>query len=124
MICKFDCDEWFDVCRDDLICLNNWGNFIIWNWKIGMCKMECKIFKDYFGDFEKFCNKIFNFLWRYIEGKVGEDCMILWLNGIININENVVCKYVRRFLIMKFFGLKVVVGYIFVILLVVLVYLC
>lgn len=56
--------------------------------------MECKIFKEYFGGFEKFCNRIFNYFWKYIEGKVGEDCMIFWLNGMININKKVVVKYV------------------------------
>lgn len=123
-ICKSDCDEWFDACRDDLTCSNNWGNFTTWNWKTGMCKMECKTFKDYFGDPAKFCNKIFNFSWRYTEGKAGEDCMTLWPNGTTNINENVARKYARRFLTTKSSGSKVAVGYISVILLAVLAYLC
>lgn len=123
-ICKSDCDEWFDACRDDLTCSNNWGNFTTWNWKTGMCKMECKTFKDYFGDPEKFCNQIFNFSWRYTEGKAGEDCMTLWPNGTTNINENVARKYARRFLTTKSSGSKVAVGYISVILLAVLAYLC
>ena len=97
-ICKSDCDAWFDACKDDLTCSDNWGNFTTWNWKTGMCKMECKTFKEYFGNPEKFCNKIFNFSWKYTEGKAGEDCMTLWPNGTTNINENVARKHARNLL--------------------------
>lgn len=108
-ICSEDCDVWFDVCKDDFICLDNWGDFKIWNWISGMCKLECKIFKEYFDNVKIFCEKFFNYLWKYIKGELGIDCMILWLNGIINFNKRVVCKYVEDMFFMKLLGLKVVV---------------
>lgn len=121
-MCKSDCDAWFDACKDDLTCSDNWGNYKTWNWKTGMCKMECKTFKDYFGDPEKFCNKIFNFSWKYTEGKAGDDCMTLWPNGTTNINENVARKHAKRLLTTKSSGSKVAAGLIAVILLAVLAY--
>lgn len=95
-MCKKDCDEWFDACKSDYTCSDNWGNFKTWNWTTGMCKMECKTFKEYFGGPENFCNKIFNYSWKYTEGQAGEDCMTLWPNGTTNINKKVAEKYARE----------------------------
>lgn len=97
-LCSQDCEEWFDACKDDYTCSDNWGNFKAWNWTTGMCKMECKTFKEYFGGPEKFCNRIFNYSWKYTEGKAGEDCMTLWPNGTTNINKKVAVKYARQHL--------------------------
>ena len=102
-MCKKDCDEWFDACKNDFTCSDNWGDQSTWNWtKQGnMCKMECKTFKEYFGGPENFCNKIFNYSWKYTEGKAGEDCMTLWPNGTTNINKKVAEKYARELLTAK-----------------------
>ena len=86
--------------------------------------MECKTFKDYFGDPKNFCNQIFNLSWKYTEGKAGEDCMTLWPNGTTNINENVARKHAERLLTTESSGSKVDVGFIAVILLAVVAYLC
>lgn len=97
-MCSHDCGKWFDACKEDFTCSNNWGDYTTWNWKTGMCKMECKTFKQYFGDPENFCNKIFNYSWKYTEGKAGEDCMTLWPSGSTNINKKVAEKYARKHL--------------------------
>jgi len=37
-VCKKDCDEWFDACKDDFTCSDNWGDQSTWNWtKQGTC---------------------------------------------------------------------------------------
>ena len=101
-MCKKDCDEWFDACKDDYTCSDNWGNYKTWNWTTGMCKIECKTFKEYFGGPENFCNKIFNYSWKYTEGKAGEDCMTLWPNGTTNTCRILVAfKYAEELLTAK-----------------------
>ena len=80
-LCASDCDEWFDACKDDLTCSNNWGNYKTWNWTTGMCKMKCKSFKEYFGGPENFCNTLFNYSFKYTKGTPGEDCLLLWPDG-------------------------------------------
>ena len=96
-LCASACDEWFDACKDDLTCSNNWGNYSTWNWKTGMCKMECKTFKEYFGGPEKFCNKIFNHSFSYSRGTPGKDCFILWPNStLISANIRVARKAAKK----------------------------
>lgn len=123
-MCSKDCDAWFDDCKDDYTCSDNWGNYKTWNWTSGMCKMECKTFKEYFGGPKNFCNKIFNYSWKYTEGKAGEDCMTIWPNGTTNVNENVARKHARDLLTTKSSGSKMAAGILAMLSLAGLVYLC
>ena len=60
-MCTKDCDEWFNVCKDDYTCSDNWGDPKTWKWtKQGnMCRMPFKTFKEYYGGPENF---VTNFL--------------------------------------------------------------
>ncbi|XP_001641831.2 folate receptor gamma [Nematostella vectensis] len=98
-LCSSDCDAWFEACKFDYTCSNNWGDMETWNWtKNGNdCKMECKTFKDYFGSPANFCNRLFNYSFKYTSGKAGEDCMVLWPNGTNSrLNSQVARKYARK----------------------------
>ena len=99
-MCTKDCDEWFNACKDDYTCSDKWGDPKTWKWtKQGnMCRMPCKTFKEYYGGPENFCNKLFDYSWKYTEGKAGEGCMTLWPNGTVNINRKVAEKYVKKLL--------------------------
>ena len=105
-ICAKDCDDWFDACKDDYTCSDNWGDIHTWNWtKNGNeCKMECKTFKEYYQGPKNFCDKIFNYSWKYTEGTLGEDCMTLWPNGTTNINTKVARKHTEALLTTKASG--------------------
>ena len=116
-ICSEDCDAWFDACKDDLTCSDNWGDFKTWNWTSGMCKLECKTFKEYFDNAKKFCEKIFNYSWKYTKGELGIDCMTLWPNGTTNFNKRVARKHAEDILSTKSSGSKVAVQSLTVILL-------
>ncbi|XP_028401832.1 folate receptor beta-like [Dendronephthya gigantea] len=77
-LCSDDCDGWFEACKDDSTCSDNWGETWMWSKEGNQCKLKCKRFKDYFKDPVTFCNKIFNYSFVYTSGEHGKDCMTLW----------------------------------------------
>lgn len=77
-LCSDDCDGWFEACKEDHTCSDNWGENWKWTKTGNECKMGCKRFKDYFKDSVMFCNKIFNYSFAYTNGELGKDCMTLW----------------------------------------------
>jgi folate receptor len=97
-LCDSDCDAWFEACKDDYTCSDNWGDIKTWNWtKAGNgCKKPCKTFKEYYTDPTTFCNKLFNYSFKYTTGKPGEDCMVMWPNDTKIKNSNVARKYARK----------------------------
>ena len=82
-LCSEDCDGWFEACKDDYTCSDNWGETWKWSKNGNECKLKCKRFKDYFKDPVTFCNKIFNHSFAYTDGEHGKDCMSLWPDGYV-----------------------------------------
>lgn len=96
-LCGSVCDEWFEACKEDWTCSNNWGDMKTWNFTAKTCKLECKTFKKHFETPSNFCAKIFNHSFKYTNGKPGEDCMVLWPNGTSgNINAKVARKFAEK----------------------------
>uniref|UniRef100_A0A6B2FYP2 Folate receptor beta (Trinotate prediction) n=1 Tax=Myxobolus squamalis TaxID=59785 RepID=A0A6B2FYP2_MYXSQ len=60
-LCKKDCDEWFEACKDDFTCSDTWypSTFDKINGQI-KCKSPCKTFLDYHQNAQKFCETIFS----------------------------------------------------------------
>ena len=77
-LCSDDCDGWFEACKDDYTCSDNWGETQKCSKQGNQCKLACKRFKDYFKKPVTFCNKIFNDSFVYTDGVQGKDCMTLW----------------------------------------------
>ena len=102
-MCSEDCDAWYEACKGDYTCSDNWGDQKTWNWtKQGnMCKKQCKTFQEYYGDAKTFCNRLFNYSWKYTEGVKGEDCMTMWPNGTTNINRKVAEKRAREIILIR-----------------------
>jgi len=95
-LCSSDCDAWFEACKDDYTCSDNWGNIKGWNWTAtgNECKQPCKTFKEYYADPITFCNRLFNYSFKYTAGKPGQDCMVMW-PASASTNELVARKYAR-----------------------------
>ncbi|XP_013411266.1 riboflavin-binding protein [Lingula anatina] len=58
-ICASDCDAWFDACKDDFTCAENW--LTDWNFtKSGekQCKGPCKTFAETYKDGRGLCQKM------------------------------------------------------------------
>ncbi|XP_002168605.4 folate receptor gamma [Hydra vulgaris] len=83
-LCASDCDKWYDDCFDDYTCNDNWETD--WNWSmkgtINMCPKECKKFGDYFKSSKDFCEKLFNYSFKYEKNK--DKCMRLAPEGDYN----------------------------------------
>lgn len=80
-LCADDCDQWFHDCKDDYTCSDNWGDSSNWNWKkkgtVGMCTKPCKTFSQYYRNPKTFCEKIFNYSYKYGSNN-RSTCMQLW----------------------------------------------
>ncbi|XP_046853174.1 folate receptor beta-like [Xenia sp. Carnegie-2017] len=77
-LCSDDCDAWFDACKNDMTCSNDWSDTWKWTDNDKCDKQKCTSFKDYFTNSMMFCNKIFDHTYKYTSGKPGRDCMNLW----------------------------------------------
>ena len=92
-LCGSDCDEWFNDCREDFTCNNNWAKN--WNWKnkgtSEMCpqNLTCKTFEEYFGNSKTFCEKLFDNSYKYEKDE--KICMNLTPKG--KHNEQVAENY-------------------------------
>jgi folate receptor len=92
-LCSDECDGWFEACKDDYTCSDNWGETWKWSKKGNECKLPCKRFKDYYKDPVSFCNKIFNHSFEYTDGEHGKDCMSLWPDSDVrDLNRELACK--------------------------------
>ena len=93
-LCSSDCNSWYDDCFSDYTCNDNWETGWIWSKKgsMEMCPKECKRFSEYFKNSKDFCEKLFNYSFKYEEDE--SNCMHLVPVG--NSNELVTIKEAKR----------------------------
>jgi len=89
-LCASDCDVWFNACRDDYTCTDNW--MLNFRWKDGknLCPSEstCRKFSDIYRSSAEFCEKVWDYSWKYTPDTM--PCMRIWFNGTVgNPNEQV-----------------------------------
>ena len=99
-LCASQCIDWYHDCMFDYTCNDNWG--LNWNWKkkgtIDMCpkSKSCKTIKEYFPDPQVFCEKIFNYSFKYETDESNHKCM-----SFSNVEENAIVAEVaahKRFI--------------------------
>lgn len=85
-LCSTDCDLWYNDCKEEYTCNDNWAKN--WNWTNKgtpqMCTKQCKKFKDYFKSAKEFCNNLFDGSFKYHD--VDSNCMNLTPVGDKNVN--------------------------------------
>lgn len=61
-LCKRDCDLWFEDCKEDYTCRDNWNKGFLWKNGTNYCRHyePCRKFKDIFETSESFCNSIWD----------------------------------------------------------------
>lgn len=59
-LCKSDCDVWFESCRYDFTCADNWFNSFKWDKNGNSCMpgRECLKFEDIFNNATNFCEAV------------------------------------------------------------------
>jgi folate receptor len=61
-LCKKDCDSWFDACKNDWTCRDNWNKGFRWINRTNYCPEHerCVTFKNKFKTAENFCSSIWD----------------------------------------------------------------
>jgi folate receptor len=61
-LCKKDCDSWFDACKNDWTCRDNWNKGFRWINRTNYCPEHerCDTFKNKFKTAENFCSSIWD----------------------------------------------------------------
>lgn len=59
-LCKSDCDEWWEACKHEMTCLDNWSKGFNWTSGINTCPQgkPCRPFTEMYTDSVDFCNTI------------------------------------------------------------------
>lgn len=103
-LCASDCDNWFDACRDDYTCTDNWTLNFDWENGINQCPSgsKCRTFSEVFQNASNFCERVIHFSfenigatcvayacfglfqvwdhsWKYTEDD--RPCMRIWFDG-------------------------------------------
>jgi len=106
-LCKTDCDSWFDACKNDFTCIDNWTKFS-WEripgekgkWNVCPKGTKCKPFSEIFQNSQQFCERIWDNSYKYtpddqpcmrmsFEGSAGNpnDQVALWKVGQDEVNS-------------------------------------
>lgn len=59
-LCATDCDDWFNACKDDYTCTDNWTLNFKWINGTNHCRpeSECRTFSDIFQNSSNFCERV------------------------------------------------------------------
>ncbi len=90
-LCQNDCDDWFDACKDDFTCRDNWNKGFEWRNNTNFCPNheKCETFSKKFKTAENFCNKIWDDAFKVTASENNEQCFTFNLkSGQINPNKN------------------------------------
>lgn len=98
-LCAIDCEQWFEDCKQEYTCTNNWGRNFVWEdrdkdgKKENHCPegSECKTFKDMWGTAKNFCENIWDNSWKYTPNP--QPCMRIWFDAANGNPNDVVAKW-------------------------------
>jgi len=80
-LCASDCNEWFDACKEDYTCTDNWSRNFEWKNGKNSCpaNSQCRTFQEVYVDAKNFCERVWDGSWKY----TGDDqhCMRIWFDG-------------------------------------------
>lgn len=66
-LCATDCNKWFEDCKEDYTCTDNWARNFNWVNGINHCppEAECHTFQEIFVNASNFCERVFFLLLAY-----------------------------------------------------------
>lgn len=86
-ICADYCDKWFDACKNDMTCAEDWlEDFNVTSSQYS-CRSnsQCRKFSELYKDGKGLCNKMWGQSFTY---EKSDNCMVMWFDGK-NPNEKV-----------------------------------
>ncbi|XP_041476758.1 folate receptor gamma-like [Lytechinus variegatus] len=88
-LCDTDCSVWFEACRNDYTCLDNWSKG--WDWSSGEnecpANATCETFEAKFGNAKNMCENIWNKSYSVVPADT-DACMTLWFDPTNGGNPN------------------------------------
>jgi len=92
-LCADHCGLWWNDCRNDYTCKENWSTG--WNWDSGfnVCPTDstCKLFSEVFPTPQDLCEKVYPDDFKVVSSD--EPCMVTWFEGEENPNDKVAEYY-------------------------------
>ncbi|XP_045206368.2 folate receptor alpha-like [Mercenaria mercenaria] len=68
-LCTSQCTSWWEACKDDYTCLDNWGKGFNWTTGVNTCPVgtTCQLFSQMFkNNATAFCNQIWDYSWKVV----------------------------------------------------------
>ncbi|PKK19355.1 folate receptor gamma-like, transcript variant X1 [Columba livia] len=95
-LCKEDCEEWWEDCKDAVTCKDNWHKG--WNWATGTNRCPwgsmCRPFSEVFPHPKDLCEKIWSNSFKYTTERRGSGrCIQMWFDPAHGNPNVVVAKY-------------------------------
>uniref|UniRef100_A0A673LLX6 Folate receptor alpha-like n=1 Tax=Sinocyclocheilus rhinocerous TaxID=307959 RepID=A0A673LLX6_9TELE len=97
-LCLEDCESWFEDCKDDFTCKENWHKGWDWNSGINRCPRDshCSRWTEIFPSAQDMCEKIWSNSYKYTTlTKDSGRCMQMWFTGP-NPNREVAEYYLNQ----------------------------
>lgn len=80
-LCASDCQDWFDDCRNDYTCTDNWSRHFTWRNETNHCppQAQCQTFSQIYVNASNFCETVWDGSWKYTPDD--QHCMRIWFDG-------------------------------------------
>ncbi|XP_075213952.1 folate receptor beta-like [Lycorma delicatula] len=100
-LCRRNCNAWFEACKYDFTCSDNWYRNFNWDKNGNHCPPEskCATFEEVFTNATNFCEKVWDHSWQVVDDS--EPCMTLRFNETSG-NSNVKVAIHRANQILQF----------------------
>jgi folate receptor len=92
-LCQSVCENWWDACRDDLTCVDNWATKFNWTAGMNVCPQgnTCRPFHKVYTGASHFCETLMGHSFKVVPNAA--DCFVLWFDPKLpNPNEVVARK--------------------------------
>lgn len=82
-LCNEDCEAWYEDCKMDYTCRDNWHKG--WNWTTGINRCpagsQCQKLSEVYGGASQFCESVWSNSYKYTTHQRGSGlCLQLWFN--------------------------------------------
>lgn len=98
-LCRQECDAWWDACKDDYTCIENWARGFDWSTGFPKCPegTSCKPMRQVYTNASHFCETVWDHSWKVVNNDDPNGCMVMWWNeGEANPNRNIAYRRAQQ----------------------------